>query len=106
MKEDLKDIEISTKEYITVERRIYDSMKLELHMLRDIDPLDTLIEKVKNKDGIVFFYKDLLPKFQVGFITHENMKKRLSVFIELSNRFEKLPKIIKYLIKKHERGRI
>lgn len=101
MKNQLRDLNEPVIEYITIDRRNYDIMQLELNFLKNGETVDAIIKKVENKEGIIFFYNDLYPRTDIGFITSKSLEGRLNKFIELHNKFEKLPKFIKWLITKN-----
>ena len=96
----LKDLNEPMTEYITVQKRDYDCMQMEILFLRNEATINTLIEKVKKEEGIIFYIKDLYPREGIGFITCKSLEERTNKFIEFFNKYEKLPRFIKWLINK------
>lgn len=100
MKNQLRSLNEPIKEFITIEKKVYDCMQMELLFLRNETSVEMLLEKVKKEEGFIFFFKFLHPKGDVGFITSKNLEERINKFIEFFNKYEKLPNFIKYLINK------
>ena len=100
MEEISRGLNEQAKEYITIERKMNDILQNELHYLRESETMDNFVKRIKNKEGFVFFTKGFYPKDAMGFVTSRDLEDRLNKFIEFHNKFEKLPKFIKYIINK------
>ena len=85
------------KEYITIERCVYDSMKYRLYNFEN--PKEDIFEKIKNYEGVCMF-KSTIGGYLVGFSTIERFREELDKYIKLQSKYEKLPKFVKYLINK------
>lgn len=86
-------------EYITIEKRIYDSMKFRLHNFERTDkPIEDLLTRVRKEEGFIIFKSSL--KDHIGFISTESLKDRLVELNNLTNNYERLPRFLLYIVDK------
>jgi len=86
------------KEYITIERCQYDSMKYKLYALEQLNSNKALIERLKSEEGMIIIDNGITN--MVGFVTSDRLAKEFQECMDIKKKYEKVPKFVKWLINK------